>query len=61
MASFFPFTVEVKSVGIGARLSGTASPQVICVNLTQALNLSVPPFPRMYCDAYNTTYLRGAF
>lgn len=33
MASFFPFAVEVKSVGTGARLSGTnpASPQAICV------------------------------
>jgi hypothetical protein len=38
-----------------------ASTQVICVNFTQALNLSVPPFPRMYCDDYNSTYLRGSF
>lgn len=60
MASFFPFTVEVKSVGTGARLSGTNpdSPQAICVIFSQVFKLSVLPFPHMYCDGYNSTYLK---
>lgn len=61
MASFFPFTLEVKSVGIGAKLSGTnpTSAQAICVIFSQASNLSIPPFPHWYCDGYNSTNLKG--
>lgn len=60
MASFFPFAVEVKSVGTGARLSGTnpASPQAICVIFRQAFNLSVPSFPYRYHDDYSSTCLK---
>lgn len=49
MPSFFPFTIEVKSVGTVARLSGTkpTSPQAIGVIFSQTLNYSVPPFPHM--------------
>lgn len=61
MASFFPLTVEVKSVGTRARLSGTnpASAQAIRVIFSQAFNFSLPPFPHRYCDGYNSTDLKG--
>jgi hypothetical protein len=49
-------------VGTGARLSGTnpASPQAICVIFSQALNLSVTPFPHMYYNDHSSIYIKGS-